>query len=293
MTIVNIRAHASELYAELLRQAREQGEPEQGIFHLSTRMCAAHRLRVLDRIRERLKEGKKCHVASTQLIEAGVDVDFPLVMRAVGPLDSIIQAAGRADREGKLTAHLGRPGGEVVVFLPEDNGMPPHEYKEAAGDAQTVARQALLDGGSVQVDSADAIRAYFERYYGPGDETALGSELNGLRKELKFSTLAEQFEYINSRTKDVFVADDDEARTALEEMWKIDRLPWDLQRKRIWDLRRKLQRHTVGLNPSEFAKAAGVLVELSPRSDIWIAAEQAYDDQLGLIFEPGPEKFVL
>jgi CRISPR-associated endonuclease/helicase Cas3 len=224
-------------------------------------------------------------VASTQLIEAGVDVDFPIVMRAIGPLDSIIQAAGRADREGKITAQLGRPGGEVIVFLPENNAMPPHEYKEATGVTQALAAQARSDGKTIQVDSADAMQAYFDRYYNPGDPTVLGSGFNEQRRELKFATLAEQFEFINSRTRDVFVRDDDEARAALAELRRIGQL--------TNQLRQQLQRHTVGLNPTEFSKARGVLTELSSESDVWIAMEQAYDEQLGLKFELGPENLVL
>ena len=137
---------------------RKSGLLKEGVFHLSTRMCAAHRLRVLAEIRQRLKAGESCHVVSTQLVEAGVDVDFPLVLRALAPLDSIVQAAGRADREGKLTAALGKPGGKVVVFLPEDHKLPPNEYKEAAGITEAIAKQELEDGKSVQVDSAEAIR---------------------------------------------------------------------------------------------------------------------------------------
>lgn len=132
LMVVNLRDHASALYAELMRQARER-VPSEAIFHLSTRMCAAHRLRVLDRIRARLRAGATCHVVSTQLIEAGVDVDFPTVMRSIGPLDSIIQAAGRADREGKLTQRVGKPGGEVIVFVPEDNRMPPMSTRRRLG----------------------------------------------------------------------------------------------------------------------------------------------------------------
>jgi CRISPR-associated endonuclease/helicase Cas3 len=67
----------------------------------------------------------RCVVVSTQLIEAGVDLDFPVVYRAVGPLDSIAQAAGRCDREGQLTAAAGRPAGKVIVFEPEEANLPP------------------------------------------------------------------------------------------------------------------------------------------------------------------------
>jgi CRISPR-associated endonuclease/helicase Cas3 len=279
LAIVNLRNHASELYREVLRSARERGIDAGAVFHLSTRMCAAHRLRKLEQIRHRLRDAKPCYVVSTQLVEAGVDVDFPLVLRALAPLDSIVQAAGRADREGRRTAELGRPGGNVVVFLPEDHKMPPHEYAEAAAITEAMARQALESGDSIQVDSAEAMTHYFQRYYGASG-VDLGRELVELRQDKSFATLAQKFEMISSRARDVFVPDDDEARQAIKQLYAIGLL--------TVELRYALQRHTVGLNPSEFQKARGVLCELSPSSEIWIAADPAYNDELGLVFDMGP-----
>jgi len=293
LAIVNVRDHASQLYEELLRVAEQKGLNKEGVFHLSTRMCASHRLRVLDKIRQRLNAGESCHVVSTQLVEAGVDVDFPLVLRALAPLDSIVQAAGRADREGKLTAALGRPGGKVVVFLPEDERMPPNEYAEAAAKTRDIAQDALEQGKSVQVDSADAMGEFFERYYGQVKDKYLGSELIEMRKERQFATLAREFEMISSRTKDIFVLDNAEAIAA------IDSLRTELQRigsfnpKLRRDLFRFLQRHVVGLNPSEFSKAHDVIEELAKGSEVWVAVQQAYSDQLGLIFSPPLESFIV
>jgi len=287
LAIVNVRDHAGQLYEELLRIVEEKGLSKEGVFHLSTRMCAAHRLRVLKTIRKRLKAGASCHVVSTQLVEAGVDVDFPLVLRALAPLDSIVQAAGRADREGKITAALsGKPGGQVVVFLPEDHKLPPNEYKQAAGIAETIAKQELENGSSVQVDSADAIRLYFERYYG-GSGTDLGEKLVEHRQHEEFATLAQEFEMISNRTRDVFVPDDEEARKAIERLRFLGEL--------TPSLRHDLQRHIVGLSPSEFEKAKGVLerVPTAAGDEIWVAENQAYDEQLGLIFNPGPDRLVL
>ena len=93
LVIVNNRCHARSLY--------DQAKYLEGTFHLTTLMCAKHRSQKLDEIRGRLKRGEPCHVIATSLIEAGVDVDFPLVMRAEAGLDSVAQAAGRCNREGK------------------------------------------------------------------------------------------------------------------------------------------------------------------------------------------------
>jgi CRISPR-associated endonuclease/helicase Cas3 len=284
LAIVNLRNHARELYSEVLRAARDRGIDAEAVFHLSTRMCAAHRLRRLAEIGQRLQDSKPCYVISTQLVEAGVDVDFPLVLRALAPLDSIVQAAGRADREGRRTVELGKPGGRVVVFLPEDHKMPLHEYAEAAHITEAMAKQALESGDSIQVDSAKAMTDYFERYYGVSG-VDLGKKLVDMRHDKAFATLAEKFEMISSRARDVFVPDDDEAREAIRQLYAIGQL--------TLELRHALQRHAVGLNPGEFQKARGVLCELTPGSEIWIAADPAYDDELGLVCEVRAESLVL
>lgn len=282
LAIVNLRDHAGELYQCLTRKAEERGVDRSGVFHLSSRMCAAHRLRVLSAIRERLRLKEPCWVVSTQLIEAGVDVDFPLVLRALAPLDSIIQAAGRADRGGKLTAALGAPAGEVVVFLPEDHRMPPNEYAEAAGITSQLVGQAIEDGETVQVDSSH-MRSFFDRYYNVSLDS-LGSHLdrhrhpvNSFPFDLKFATLAKEFEMISNRTRDVFVPDDEVGKAAIDELRRGYCL--------TSDLRRRLQRHTVSLNPSEFEKARFLLSEVVSGSELWIACDGSYDDQVGLLFE--------
>jgi CRISPR-associated endonuclease/helicase Cas3 len=281
LIVVNVRDHASALFDAVESDAQQRAIDLDGLFHLSTRMCAAHRLNVLDMIRTRLSQKLPCCVISTQLIEAGVDIDFPIVFRALGPLDAIFQAAGRADREGFLTAQLGRPGGRVIVFLPEDRSLPPNEYTEATGKTEALARQF-----SPQVDSDDAIERYFERYYGEGAN--MGQDLQALRtreKHFQFATLAEEFEMISHRTRDVFVPYDDQARTAIEEL---------RQTKRVTrDLRRRLQRYVVGLYPNEFQKAHLALEHIMPLkfaerpadSEIWVVPQSAYSEKKGLMLE--------
>ncbi|MDR3792289.1 MAG: CRISPR-associated helicase Cas3' [Terracidiphilus sp.] len=278
LAVVNLRDHALELYQELL----DSPGAAEGLFHLSTRMSAAHRLRTIQIIRDRLLLQLPCRVVSTQLIEAGVDLDFPFVMRALAPLDAIVQAAGRADREGKLTAKLGCPAGEVVVFRPEDERTPPHEYKEA-----TDITRALAAGCDIQVDDAEAMRKFYERYYDESDKSAMSAKMNDMRSRLEFATLAAEFEYINSRARDVFVPDDEEAKAAIASL--------DALKQLTPALRRTLQRHTVGLSPKEFEQArdAGVIREVVSASQLWIAASQAYDEQLGLQFTLSAEALVL
>jgi hypothetical protein len=173
-----------------------------------------------------------------------------------------------------------------VVFLPKDHKLPPNEYKEAAGITEALVKDELEGGGSVQVDTADSIRVYFERYYG-GSGNDLGEKLVEHREHERFATLAREFEMISNRTRDVFVPDDEDARKSIEML----RLAGELTPA----LRRTLQRHMVGLSPSEFQKARGIVeqVPMANGDEIWVAVNQAYDEELGLIFDPGPERLVL
>ena len=121
LCIVNTKRHASELYTLL------QNEDPDSCYHLSTNMYPAHRQRVIATIKGRLFMGLPCRVVSTQLIEAGVDVDFPVVFRSLAGIDSIIQAAGRCNREGKLEK------GRVYVFKSADGYSEPIYLQQTAG----------------------------------------------------------------------------------------------------------------------------------------------------------------
>ncbi len=147
LTIVNTRAHAAKLFAEL----RERCEPDT-CFHLSTLMCGAHRRQVLAVIREQVETGV-CRVVSTQLIEAGVDLDFPVVYRAEAGFDSLVQAAGRRNREGRL------PGLGVTHFFEADKRPPPGFLADTA----QVARELLPRYPDPLAPSAT--EAYFRQYY--------------------------------------------------------------------------------------------------------------------------------
>jgi CRISPR-associated endonuclease/helicase Cas3 len=261
LCVVNLRDHASKLFDELQPQT-EDGS----LFHLSTRMCAAHRLEIISQIRRRLHDKLPCRVVSTQLIEAGVDLDFPVAFRALGPLDSIVQVAGRADREGTLTAALGYPAGRLVVFKPLDHSTPPNEYAEATGMTETLARTR-----DIQPADLSAMTQFFEDYYGNAD---LGDKFLEMRKKAEFKKLADEFEMISSRTQDVFVPYE-AGKDLIDQLYNVRQLTGYLHRQ--------LQRFTVGLQPWEFRDLKGkVLSELSAESNVWIASEAAYSLEKGL-----------
>lgn len=191
LCIVDRRADALELF----RLVNEQ-QPE-GSFHLSSRMCGAHRTQVLTTIRARLKDGLTARVVSTQLIEAGVDVDFPAVYRCQGGLDAIAQAAGRCNREGK------QPGmGEVIVFRsPKD--PPPGFLRQAQDSAKHFYDQQ-------DTLALEYIRGYFAQlYWGQGGNLDKHDILGDLKvralMEIKFRTAAENFRLVQDTQKPVIV----------------------------------------------------------------------------------------
>ncbi len=115
MVVLNSRKDALRLLDELKETS--------GVFHLSTLLCGWHRKTVLRLVKRRLQHGLPVRLVSTQVVEAGVDIDFPEVWRALGPLDRIVQAAGRCNREGRILEK-----GQVVIFEPVDGRMPRGEY---------------------------------------------------------------------------------------------------------------------------------------------------------------------
>ena len=187
LCVVNSRKSAQEIFTRL------SGE---GNFHLSTLMYPAHRRAKLEEIRRRLREGLPCRVISTSLIEAGVDVDFPAVFREEAGLDSILQAAGRCNREGK------RPVSESIVTLFRGEAAPPPLFQTAIGAGHMVLEQ--YD----DIASREAIQAYFHTLLelkGAEAQDIYGI-LPKIRTELfPFQSVAERFHMIDSPTRTVYI----------------------------------------------------------------------------------------
>jgi len=149
LCIVNLKRHAKTLWEKL---------DDPVTLHLSTNLCAAHRQAVLATVRVRLAASEPVRLIATQCVEAGVDVDFPVVMRAWGPLDAIIQAAGRCNREGRR-----KEPGRLEVFLPEDEAYPPGGYEQATQVATMLFRDVGEAGMSL--DDPGFITAYYSKLY--------------------------------------------------------------------------------------------------------------------------------
>lgn len=257
LTVVNTRRDAVALLDEL-------DDPE--ALHLSTNLYGAHRREVLLEVRRRLKGGESCRLVSTQVVEAGVDLDFPVVMRAVGPFDSIVQAAGRANREG-----LG--SGRVIVFDPADGHLPPGDYR-----ARTAATLALYKAGRLDPDDPGAVDAYFRRVY---DDVPTDRErIQRLRAAYKYPEVAAAFQMVDDDTVPAVVARHGSTEQRRSVRGWLDALQAGTDRPRV--LMRRLQPYAVALRRSEFAryKDAGLIAEVVPGLGEWCGD---YDPVRGVV----------
>jgi hypothetical protein len=186
LAIFNLKRHARDVAERL------QARGADGLFHLSTAMCPAHRRQVLERVRRRLDDRLPCRLVSTQCVEAGVDVDFPVVYRAFAPLDALAQAAGRCNRNGLLP----EPG-RLVVFLPEereDKAYPGGDYRQAAD----VTRELLMtrDRDDWNLQDPELFDAWYRRLYAV---SGLGGEEGRRERELAEAMRARDFEAVAHR----------------------------------------------------------------------------------------------
>ncbi|MDR3085160.1 MAG: CRISPR-associated helicase Cas3' [Christensenellaceae bacterium] len=200
LCVVNSRKQAQALYRLI------EGE---GSYHLSTRMTPSHRRRVLEEIRGRLREALPCRVVSTSLIEAGVDLDFPAVYRAKAGLDSVIQAAGRCNREGRR----GREESFVYVFeSSEDYGIPRQIQ-------QNLAAFDLVERQVEDLTSLEAISAYFNQLYHIRGEEGLDQkrilqafEANWQDVSFPFADVARDFKIIDEESFSLLIPTEQEAK---------------------------------------------------------------------------------
>ncbi len=225
-------------------------------FHLSTLLCGKHRRKVIAQVRQRLAEGRPCHLVSTQVVEAGVDLDFPLVLRALGPLDAIIQAAGRCNREGKLSV------GRVIVFQPEEGGLPPGAYRVG-----TAVAKSLLGGGDLDLHAAHTARLYFEQLFRTLDTDSDG--IQRLRCSFDYPEVARQFRMIEQDTESVVVRyGTEEQQRNLEAI--LDQLRAHSPQARF--LLRQLQPYLVGLyrRKADEYRRQGLIAPIAPGLSEWL-----------------------
>ncbi len=275
LCIVNTRRHARTLY-ESIRHL-------DGAIHLSTLMCAQHRTECLDIVRQQLKCGEPVRLISTSLVEAGVDLDFASVWRAEAGLESIIQAAGRCNREGRLQSL-----GVMHVFEPASGAgrKPPPEIEQFAAAARSVMRN------HEDPMTLDAIREYFrELYWLKGDEALdVKQILPRLQRQtaslnFPFEDIAEDFRLIDTPLVPIIVPwrgyanADDTAQSLIESLGWVERPGGIARRLQLFvvqvPLRTRAELLSVG--------AANIIREAEFGSQfVVLGNEQIYFDDIGL-----------
>lgn len=276
LCVVNTKNAAREVYHQL------KSSGSVCVLHLSTAMCPAHRLTVLARVRELLSQGRPCHLVSTQLIEAGVDVDFPLVLRELAPLDGVVQAAGRCNREGLLNGPDGEPGGQVIVFRSERGVLPPDGWYR--GGVATLEQDFLALGREPDIGKVADLAEYFHRLYHCGNLDQ--RNIIGERRSLNFQTVAHRYKLI----------DDGATVSVVTMQWKtvadeVMRLITQLRNRPSRELFRALGRYQVNLFATDYRLLQGTITTDDP-----VGVNQChapYDDELGLVPQGTAEALVV
>lgn len=271
LMIVNNRRHARVLFDAIAQ--------ESGAYHLTTAMCAEHRSRKLAEIRQRLKDDLPCRLVATSLIEAGVDVDFPSVFRAEAGLDSIAQAAGRCNREGRRALE----NSEVFVFQTPEWKAPP-ELAQLAAPMRSILRNHAGD-----VLAPAALKTYFQQVYNDRGPELDGQGILKMHRETKyfdypFQNIAKAFRMIDSHMLPIIVPFDDTARDNLD---LLRRLPENMS---VAGPSKKLQRYVVQVPERAFGQLIklGAVAPISPErfggQFYVLVAESLYSDSAGLNF---------
>lgn len=260
LCIVNKKAHAQKIYSMI-------GESDEN-FHLSTYMYPAHRQRVLEKIRKRLDENKPCRVVSTSLIEAGVDIDFPTVYRAISGIDSILQAGGRCNRENK------RNSSECIVHIFNTDEV--LSYQQTNTDA---AMEVIKKYGD-KIYLPEAIKMYFDNlyYYRDIDKTHKVFDKKGIINSLtnlEFESVAQKFKLIENDTKSLYICTEENKK-------EIDDLRHGNYSKELF---RNLQKYVVNLYERDFKKLdEACCIEYIDSNFYILSDSNYYSDKTGITF---------
>lgn len=204
LVVFNTKKKARLFFEEMKDSSQYQ------LFHLSTSMCPAHRKKVIKEIRNALLSGEYIVVSSTQLIEAGVDMDFPIVYRELAPLESIIQSAGRCNREGKMKDKKGNPiNGEVYLFSLIESGQPSRQYRTWAEFANL-----LYKGNEEKIYTHDFYCHYYTelvKNFVNTDELRITDD----RKKLFYQKVAEKYKIIDNKTQSIYISNYSEESSEL------------------------------------------------------------------------------
>jgi CRISPR-associated helicase Cas3/CRISPR-associated endonuclease Cas3-HD len=283
LCVVNLKKHTAELTQAMLESLPK--ELHDSLFHLSTALCPAHRQVVLKKVRALLDEGQKVYLVATQCIEAGVDVDFPVVWRAMGPLESLAQAFGRCNREGRLQMEEC----EARVFVPADDDIPMPGYKQAASIAATHYWKADLH-------SPEVFDSYFSKLYGDqdigGEGSRLQRELRESIEQLRFPDIAQPYRLISSDTVSVVVPYTEQGAKACKALQSKG-----LNIKALRALMFQAQPYVVNVYRNQLFRdrdiASRVIPVLGDRKGGWYIWIGKYDDRFGILTKMSDEAWIV
>lgn len=264
LCIVNLKKHARDFF-RLLKQRWDAD-----VFHLSTAMCPKHRAAVLADVNARLKDKRRCALVATQCVEAGVDLDFPAVFRAMGPLDSIAQAAGRCNRNGGIEA------GELCVFVPEDEKYPPGGGYQQGAD---ITKVLLKEPRKPSIDNPADFERYFRSLYGIA-KLEQGPLFDAIWSK-RFVEVRKEYRVIDQDTVNVLVAYDPEIYRSLAEEARAKGLSRDwVRRARPYSVGCFLREVENAVEPVSVRVRGGKLIE----SGDWFLylRDHHYDPDVGL-----------
>jgi CRISPR-associated endonuclease/helicase Cas3 len=260
----------------------------QEIFHLSALMCPQHRTGMLKKIGEALNayrdRGRPCRVISTTLVEAGVDLDFPVVYRAEAGMDSVAQAAGRCNREGRPEK------GQVYVFRPE-SGLPPGPARRSAQAARSVADRHTAD-----LLHPDAVRDYFlELYWQTGEDKLDAKKImerigeTARDADFPFREIDRDFQFIDTQTQGLIIPYDETSEKLVR---ILDSLKPEDNANGVL---RRLQRYSVSLHTQAFTmlENSGAIRRAGPGGQAGVLSNmKLYNAQYGLdVYDADPAIF--
>ena len=269
LCIVGTKRTAQQIF-ELLKE-------EKSVYHLSTNMCPTHRKRILEEIRAKLKNGEVCRVISTSLIEAGVDVDFPTVYKEMDALDSIVQAAGRCNREGKRNVE------DSIVYVFELEG---NSNKLRLLEKQ-VTENILQE--YEDISSPEAITAYFNKLHvllaENLDKRKIFEFLKHGRQRFYFKTIASMVKIINDNTKSIFIPFDSNAKIIEQELRSGARTKELMRKMGAYCVNIYYQADNIHLESAYEKLLHNNKIEILDENITILVDDKVYDNKIGLIVD--------
>ena len=269
LCIVGTKRKAQQIF-ELLKE-------EKNVYHLSTNMYPAHRKRILEEVRVKLKNREVCRVISTSLIEAGVDVDFPTVYKEMDALDSIVQAAGRCNREGKRNVE------DSIVYVFELEG---NSNKLRLLEKQ-VTENILQE--YEDISSPEAITAYFNKLHvllaENLDKRKIFEFLKHGRQRFYFKTIASMVKIINDNTKSIFIPFDSNAKIIEQELRSGARTKELMRKMGAYCVNIYYQADNIHLESAYEKLLHNNKIEILDENITILVDDKAYDNKIGLIVD--------